>query len=61
MGKAAKAGCWEFQSQLGPLLLMLSEDSRLPWYLVSVEAVARVINTPQKQKQNYSQTNHNEG
>jgi predicted metal-dependent TIM-barrel fold hydrolase len=29
---------------------MLSEDSRLPWYLVSVEAVARVINTPQKQK-----------
>lgn len=33
LGFGCKAGRWEFESQLDPLLLMLCEESELPWWL----------------------------
>jgi hypothetical protein len=33
LGFGCKAGRWEFESQLEPLLLMLCEESELPWWL----------------------------
>jgi hypothetical protein len=33
LGFGCKAGRWEFESQLDPHLLMLCEESELPWWL----------------------------
>lgn len=42
LGFGCKAGRWEFESQLDPLLLVLCEESELPWR-VKGKPVARDI------------------
>jgi hypothetical protein len=53
LGFGCKAGRWEFESQLDPLLLMLCEEIELPWWL-------KVSLLPEISKQTKQQTKRRE-